>query len=99
MNNTKQISKLKAISKEMDKLLLEGKYTERNRLAQEWRELYKSIDFGYSVGQEVEYLNGHWQRGKILEITNNEFKFQNIIVSAFLVRDPQERIEQLSLGL
>jgi hypothetical protein len=88
-----------AIGIEMRMLEKAGKWHERNALVPVWREAYHSYDFGFEVGEEVEYYpnpSGKPVIGKILAIhEDNQIVFAGLVISALLVRkihhelDPQ----------
>lgn len=89
-----------AIGMKMRKLEETGKWKERNELVSVWRKKYHSYDFGFEVGEDVEYsLNSSRKPmgGKILAIhkDNQVVLAEGLIIPALLVRkihhetDPQ----------
>ena len=52
MTNEEKIQELNRLSNEMRRLLKQGKYKERNALVPKWCELYRSIDFGFEIGDK-----------------------------------------------
>lgn len=92
------MDELNELSKQINKLTKQSNWTERNKLAAKWRELFAAHDFGWQKGQEVEYWDMKWKRGKIKEIRSNmEILISDIIVSATSIRDLNERQEQMTL--
>ncbi|WP_150284335.1 hypothetical protein [Rummeliibacillus sp. TYF-LIM-RU47] len=86
------------ISKQMSELLAEKNYPEWNNLVPQFRKAIESHDFGWKAGQEVEYWDMKWKRGKIKEIISNwEIVIEGIIVSAISIRNQVVRQEQMTL--
>lgn len=89
------IKELKAVEIKMSSLLDLGKFAERNQLQKQWIELRKSIDYGYEVGQVVEYLKGvrDWKQGRILSISDTwQIEFYDVVVPVELVRPIYEEM-------
>lgn len=62
---------------------------ERNRLSDEWRELRRNTDYGFKVGDRVEYCKGKrdWKEGKILSISDRwQIEFHDAILPVECVR-------------
>lgn len=99
MSNESKLKELEALQQKMRLLLSVDKLEEHNKLLPKYRELRQNVDYGYRVGQKVEYhkFKRQWETGYILEITPMwQIRFSDIIVPVELVR-PIEEEKQMSL--
>ncbi|MGM0924683.1 MAG: hypothetical protein ACQEWW_26445 [Bacillota bacterium] len=86
------------IGSKMNELEKQKKYDERNTLVPLWREAYYSHDFGFEVGEEVEYFSSPHRKqiGKILEIRpDQQVVFKNVIVPITWLTKIHEQQEKL----
>lgn len=95
----KKLARLNEIGRLTDQLYKDGKLEERNKLAAQWRKLRREIDYGFRVGDEVEYHKSKyvWERGKILSISASwQIEFKDLICPVEMIRRIKPVEEQLS---
>jgi len=91
------------IAKQMKLLAQQGNWQERNKLTPHFRKAYRSYDFGFQVGEEIESnaWHGNWQKAKIVkhDPDENNFFIRNekgweVVVPGFMLRHAQlEQVE------
>lgn len=94
------------ISQKMNEYLKQGLLKERNALTPLYRAAYRSHDFGFKKGQEVETIAWHnrWHNAKIVKHIQDEnyFRIKNekgweIIVPGMLIRKRESSPAQTTL--
>lgn len=95
--NAQLIAEYKELSHRIKEYMQQDRLAETRKLTPRIQELYRIIDWGYRVGEEVERWAGKtWQRDTIISIKGNEFKFRSVILPHQLIRKKTEKLEQMS---
>ena len=99
MTNEQIIKEIDRLGKEIRRLYEENNLKERNELVEKRIELKRKADYGYRVGDVVEYRHGRgWKKDKIVAISDTwHISFKTYNTDVHSIRTVQEKHEQTDI--
>ena len=99
MTNEQIIAEIDRLRNEIQRLYKENKLKERNELVEKRNELKRKADYGYRIGDVVEYRHGRgWKEDKIIAISDGwHIRFKTYGTDVHSIRTVQEKHEQTDI--